>query len=101
MHYFLEKSKHNKQEIMHIILTIIIGFFAGLIAKVLTPGRDPGGFIMITVLVIAGAFVAKYIGVALHFYQPGEAAGFVAAVVGAIIILAIYHLLRRGRAVNP
>ncbi len=84
---------------MHIILTIIIGFFAGLVARILTPGRDPAGFIMTTLLGIAGAFVAKYIGVALHIYQPGDAAGFIAAVVGAIIILAVYHLFRRGRAV--
>ena len=82
---------------MHIIVTIIIGFFAGLIAKMLMPGRDPGGFIITTLLGIAGAFVAKYIGIAMNWYQPGDAAGFIASVVGAILILAVYHLIRRGR----
>jgi len=86
---------------MHIIGTIIIGFFAGLVAKLLMPGRDPGGFVITTLLGIAGAFVAKYIGVALHFYQPGDAAGFLAAVVGAVIILAVFHLFRRSREVHP
>ena len=86
---------------MHILVTIVIGFFAGLIAKMIMPGRDPGGFVITTLLGIAGAFLAKYIGVALHFYQPGDAAGFLAAVVGAVIILAVYHLFRRGRTVHP
>ena len=82
---------------MHILGTIVIGFFAGLIAKLLMPGRDPGGFVITTLLGIAGAFVAKYIGLALKFYQPGDPAGFLASVVGAIIILAIFHLFRRNR----
>ena len=86
---------------MHIIVTIIIGFFAGLIAKMLTPGRDPGGFVTTTLLGIAGAFVAKYLGIALNIYQPGDAVGFLASIVGAVIILAVYHLFRRGRAVSP
>ena len=86
---------------MHIIGTIIIGFLAGLLAKMIMPGRDPGGFIITTLLGIAGAFVAKYIGVALNWYQPGEAAGFIASVIGAVIILAVYHLFRRGRATHP
>jgi uncharacterized membrane protein YeaQ/YmgE (transglycosylase-associated protein family) len=85
---------------MHIIGTIVIGFLAGLLAKLIMPGRDPGGFIITTLLGIAGAFVAKYIGVALHWYEPGQPAGFIASVVGAIIILAVYHLFRRNRAVQ-
>ena len=85
---------------MHIIGTIIIGFVAGLLAKMLMPGRDPGGFIITTLLGIAGAFVAKYIGVAMNWYRPEEPAGFIASVVGAILILAVYHLFRRGRTVG-
>jgi uncharacterized membrane protein YeaQ/YmgE (transglycosylase-associated protein family) len=83
---------------MHIIWTIVIGFFAGLLAKLLMPGKDPGGFIITTLLGIAGAFLAKYIGVALGFYQQTDSAGFLASVVGAILILAVYHLIRRSRA---
>jgi uncharacterized membrane protein YeaQ/YmgE (transglycosylase-associated protein family) len=82
---------------MHIIGTILIGFIAGLIAKVLVPGPDRGGFIITTLLGIAGAFVAKYIGVAMNWYRPEEPVGFLASVVGAVLILAVYHVLRRGR----
>jgi uncharacterized membrane protein YeaQ/YmgE (transglycosylase-associated protein family) len=101
-HYRLGVKSQSNQEIqMHILVTIIIGFFAGLIAKMLMPGRDPGGFLVTTLLGIAGAFVAKYLGIALNIYQPGDAVGFLAAIVGAVIILAVYHLFRRGRAVAP
>jgi uncharacterized membrane protein YeaQ/YmgE (transglycosylase-associated protein family) len=82
---------------MHIIGTIIIGFVAGLIAKLLVPGRDPGGFIITTLLGIAGAFVAKYIGIALKWYNPGDSAGFLASIFGAVLILAVYHFFRRSR----
>jgi uncharacterized membrane protein YeaQ/YmgE (transglycosylase-associated protein family) len=82
---------------MHIIGTILIGFFAGLIAKMLVPGRDPSGFIITTLLGIAGAFVAKYIGIAMNWYRPEDAVGFLASIVGAVVILAVYHMFRRGR----
>jgi uncharacterized membrane protein YeaQ/YmgE (transglycosylase-associated protein family) len=80
---------------MHILWTIIIGFLAGLVAKLITPGRDPGGFIITTLLGIVGAFVATYLGQAIGWYQAGEGAGFIGAVVGAVIVLAIYHVFRR------
>jgi uncharacterized membrane protein YeaQ/YmgE (transglycosylase-associated protein family) len=85
---------------MHIVWTIIIGFLAGLVAKLLMPGRDPGGFIMTTVLGIVGAFVATYLGQAIGWYRAGEGAGFVGAVVGAVILLAIYHAVKRWSASN-
>jgi uncharacterized membrane protein YeaQ/YmgE (transglycosylase-associated protein family) len=78
-----------------IIGTIIIGLLAGIVAKLLMPGRDPGGFIITTLLGIAGAFVATWLGQAVGWYQQGQAAGFIGAVIGAIIILAIYRLIRR------
>ena len=78
---------------MSIIATIIIGFFAGLIAKFLMPGRDPGGFIITIILGIVGAVVATYLGQAIGWYHPGEPAGFIGAVVGAIIILFVYRLI--------
>ena len=83
---------------MHILWTLIIGFLVGIVAKFLMPGRDPGGFIITTLLGIAGAFVARYIGVGLGWYAETDAAGFIASVIGAIILLAIYRLFtRRGR----
>jgi uncharacterized membrane protein YeaQ/YmgE (transglycosylase-associated protein family) len=76
---------------MSIIWTIIIGFFAGLVAKFIMPGdNEPSGFIMTTILGIVGAFVASYLGQALGWYKAGEGAGFIGAVVGAIILLLIY-----------
>jgi uncharacterized membrane protein YeaQ/YmgE (transglycosylase-associated protein family) len=76
---------------MSIIWTIIIGFLAGLIAKFIMPGdNEPSGFIMTTILGIVGAFVASFLGQALGWYKAGEGAGFIGAVVGAIILLLIY-----------
>ena len=82
---------------MHLIGTILIGFLAGLVAKLLTPGRDPGGFILTTLLGIVGAVVATYLGQAIGWYRADEGAGFVGAVIGAIILLAVYHFIK-GRA---
>jgi uncharacterized membrane protein YeaQ/YmgE (transglycosylase-associated protein family) len=82
-----------------IIGAIIIGFLAGLLARVLTPGRNnPQGFILTTVLGIVGAVVATWLGQQIHLYEPGEAAGFIGAVVGAIIVLLIWRLFTRSVA---
>lgn len=78
---------------MAIIGTLIIGLLVGLVAKLLMPGRDPGGFIITILLGIAGAFVATYLGHAIGWYRPGQSAGFIGAVVGAIILLIIYRLI--------
>ena len=76
---------------MGIIWTIIIGFIAGVIAKFIMPGdNEPSGFILTTILGIVGAFVATYLGQALGWYTPGEGAGLIGAVVGAIIVLFAY-----------
>jgi uncharacterized membrane protein YeaQ/YmgE (transglycosylase-associated protein family) len=80
---------------MHVIGTIVIGLLAGLIARLLMPGRDPMGFIMTTVLGIVGALVATYLGQALGWYRANEGAGFIGAVVGAVILLAIYRMVAR------
>ena len=78
---------------MNIIWTIIIGFIAGVIAKFITPGdNEPSGFILTTILGIGGAFVATWLGHAIGWYRAGEGAGLVGAVVGAIIVLAIWGL---------
>lgn len=84
---------------MGIIWTIIIGFIAGLIAKFIVPGRnEPSGFILTTILGIVGAFLATFLGQALGWYQAGEGAGLIGAIVGAIIILVIWGMVARRRA---
>ncbi|ATR21601.1 hypothetical protein HVPorG_00820 [Roseomonas mucosa] len=80
---------------MGIIWTIIIGFIVGLVAKFLMPGRDPGGFIITTILGIIGAVVATYLGQAVGWYGPGQGAGFIASIVGAVIVLFIYRMVAR------
>ena len=80
---------------MHILWTIIIGFVAGVIAKFLHPGskNEPSGFILTTVLGIVGALVATYLGQAVGWYQADEGAGFIGAIVGAIIVLVIWGVI--------
>jgi len=85
---------------MSFIWTIIIGFLAGVVAKFLMPGpNEPSGFILTTILGIVGAFVASYLGQALGFYGPGEGAGFIGAVIGAVIVLALWAMFARNKAV--
>jgi uncharacterized membrane protein YeaQ/YmgE (transglycosylase-associated protein family) len=80
---------------MHILWTILIGFAAGIVAKLLMPGKDGGGFILTTLLGVAGAIVATYLGRLIGWYEEGQAGGFIAAVVGSIILLAVYRLLKK------
>lgn len=75
---------------MHLIGTILIGFVVGLLAKWLHPGKENMGFILTVLLGIGGSFLATYAGQMLGLYQPGQGAGFIGAVIGAIILLAIY-----------
>ena len=82
---------------MSILVTIVVGFIVGLIARAVKPGDDKLGIIMTTVLGVAGAFLASYAGVALGLYKEGDAAGWIASVVGAVILLVIYSLVK-GRA---
>ncbi|WP_421692781.1 GlsB/YeaQ/YmgE family stress response membrane protein [Aestuariivirga sp.] len=85
---------------MSIIWTIIIGFVAGVIAKFLMPGpNEPSGFILTTILGIVGAFVATWLGQALGWYGPDQGAGFIGAIVGAVIVLAIWGMISRRRTV--
>jgi uncharacterized membrane protein YeaQ/YmgE (transglycosylase-associated protein family) len=85
---------------MSIIWTIIIGFLAGVVAKLIMPGsNEPSGFVLTTILGILGSFVATYLGQALGWYKAGEAAGFVGAVVGAIVLLVIYGFFAGKRGI--
>jgi uncharacterized membrane protein YeaQ/YmgE (transglycosylase-associated protein family) len=79
---------------MEWIGAIVIGLLAGIVAKLLMPGKDPGGFIITTLLGIVGAVVATWLGQAVGWYGEGEAAGFIGAVVGAILLLLIYRFVR-------
>ena len=77
------------------ILIIVIGFIVGLIAKFLTPGRDVGGFIVTTLVGIGGSVLASWAGQTMGWYAPGQPAGFIAAVVGAIVLLLLLRVIRR------
>jgi uncharacterized membrane protein YeaQ/YmgE (transglycosylase-associated protein family) len=74
---------------------ILIGFVVGLIAKFLTPGRDVGGFIVTTLVGIGGSLLATWAGQTMGWYAPGQPAGFIAAVVGAIVLLLLLRVIRR------
>ena len=82
---------------LSLLSTLIVGFIVGLIARALKPGDDKLGIVMTSLLGVAGAFVANYAGTALGWYREGEAAGWIASVVGAIVLLALYGLVK-GRA---
>ena len=83
---------------MHILWTILIGLVAGAIAKLIMPGKDPGGFIITILLGIAGALIATFLGHLIGWYQAGQSAGFIGAIIGSILILLIYRLIKRKQA---
>jgi len=85
---------------MEILWAVIIGFFVGILAKFLMPGRDPGGFVVTVLLGIAGAVVATLIGRSLGWYGADQSAGFIASVLGAVILLFLYRMFR-GRGPAP
>jgi uncharacterized membrane protein YeaQ/YmgE (transglycosylase-associated protein family) len=80
---------------MHWLYVFIIGLIVGIIAKFLMPGKDPGGFIITAIIGIVGAFIATWIGQAIGWYAPGQSAGFIASIIGAIILLFIYRLIKK------
>lgn len=82
---------------MGIIATLFIGLLVGVVAKLLMPGRDPGGFIITILIGIAGAFIAGFVGQSLGFYHADEPTGFIASVLGAMLLLWLYRMLAGGR----
>ncbi|MDO9252755.1 MAG: GlsB/YeaQ/YmgE family stress response membrane protein [Hydrogenophaga sp.] len=80
---------------MTVLITIFIGLIAGFIARTIKPGNDSMGWIMTAVLGVAGSFLASYAGAALGLYAPGQAAGFIASVVGAVVLLVLVGLIRK------
>jgi uncharacterized membrane protein YeaQ/YmgE (transglycosylase-associated protein family) len=86
---------------MHFLWVIIIGGVAGFIARLISPSpNNPTGIIMTVVLGIIGSIVATFIGRALHLYRPGQGAGLIGAIVGAVIVLAIWHAISRSSYPN-
>jgi uncharacterized membrane protein YeaQ/YmgE (transglycosylase-associated protein family) len=80
---------------LSLLWTVIIGLIAGALAKFLMPGKDPGGIIVTTLLGIGGAVLATYLGQFLGLYRAGQGAGFIGAVVGAVLILGVFRLVRK------
>ena len=78
---------------MAILSTILVGLVVGVIAKLLMPGKDPGGFIVTILLGIAGAFIGTYLGEALGWYKAGQPAGWIMSIIGAMILLLLYRFL--------
>ena len=80
---------------LHILWIIIIGLVAGAVAKLLMPGKDPGGLLITIVLGVAGSLLATFLGRLVGWYEAGESGGFIAAIIGAVILLLIYRLLKK------
>jgi uncharacterized membrane protein YeaQ/YmgE (transglycosylase-associated protein family) len=87
----------EEEELMGILSWIVFGLVVGIIAKLLMPGRDPGGFIVTILLGIAGALLGGFIGRAMGFYGPNQAAGWLMSILGAIVLLLLYRLVARRR----
>ena len=80
-----------------LIWTILIGALVGALAKLIMPGRDPGGFFVTALLGMAGALIATYLGRAVGLYETGQGAGFIASIVGAIVVLFVYRTVMKSR----
>jgi uncharacterized membrane protein YeaQ/YmgE (transglycosylase-associated protein family) len=83
---------------MHYLWTAIVGLVVGALAKLFMPGRDPGGFLITIVIGIAGSFLASYAGKAAGLYHQGQSAGFIASIVGAMVLLFAYRMVNKARA---
>ncbi len=83
---------------MHYVWVAVIGLVVGALAKLIMPGKDPGGFIVTMLLGIAGSFIATFLGRAVGWYQPGQAAGFIMSLIGAVVLLVIYRLFKKSSA---
>ncbi|MCU1223090.1 MAG: Transglycosylase-associated protein [Edaphobacter sp.] len=82
-----------------LLWTALIGLIVGALAKLIMPGKDPGGILITMLIGIAGSFLGTFIGRAVGHYEPGQSAGFIMSLVGALILLAIYHFIRRRQTV--
>jgi uncharacterized membrane protein YeaQ/YmgE (transglycosylase-associated protein family) len=82
-----------------LLWTALIGLVVGALAKLIMPGKDPGGIFITMLIGIAGSFLGTFIGRAVGHYEPGQSAGFIMSLLGALILLAIYHFIRRRQTV--
>jgi uncharacterized membrane protein YeaQ/YmgE (transglycosylase-associated protein family) len=82
---------------MHLLWTALIGLIVGALAKFIIPGKDPGGIWITMLLGIAGSFLGTWLGRLIGHYEPGQSAGFLMSLLGALILLGIYHLIKRGQ----
>ncbi len=82
---------------MDLLWTLVVGLVVGALAKFIMPGKDPGGIIITIILGICGALLAKFLGQALGLYAEGQPAGFIGAIIGAILLLAIYRMIKKNR----
>jgi uncharacterized membrane protein YeaQ/YmgE (transglycosylase-associated protein family) len=83
---------------LHWLWVVLIGLVIGALAKLIMPGKDPGGFIVTALLGVAGSLLATWLGRAVGLYAEGQSAGFIMSVIGAIVLLAIYHVVKRRSA---
>jgi uncharacterized membrane protein YeaQ/YmgE (transglycosylase-associated protein family) len=93
------KIKHRRSFMLSLLWTAIIGLVVGALAKFIMPGKDPGGILVTMILGIAGSFLGTFLGRMIGHYQEGQSAGFIMSLIGAIILLAIYHFFKRRQAV--
>jgi uncharacterized membrane protein YeaQ/YmgE (transglycosylase-associated protein family) len=87
----------EEQDMFHLLWTALIGLVVGALAKLIIPGKEPGGIFITMLIGIAGSFLGTYLGRAIGHYEPDQSAGFLMSLVGALILLGIYHLIRRSR----
>ncbi len=83
---------------LHLLWTALIGLVVGALAKLIMPGKDPGGIFVTMLIGIAGSFLGTWLGQLVGWYQEGQSAGFIMSLVGALILLGIYHLIKRSTA---
>ena len=92
---YIFRGEITSRIMMILLWTILIGFFVGIIARLLMPGTGNAGFIITVLLGIGGSFFASWLGRQIGFYQSGETAGFIGSVIGAVLILAIYRFIKK------
>jgi uncharacterized membrane protein YeaQ/YmgE (transglycosylase-associated protein family) len=92
------ENQHGGTIMLHLLWTALIGLIVGALAKFIMPGKDPGGIFITMLIGIAGSFLGTWIGRLVGHYGPEDSAGFLMSLVGALILLGIYHLIRRSRA---
>ena len=83
---------------MNLLLFLVFGLIVGALARFIVPGREPGGWIVSMIIGVLGSFVGGYLGQALGWYREGQSAGFLMSLLGAIVVVVLYHAITRGRA---